>query len=141
MTFPAKDEAALAGAAPENSFAGINRPVELTHGASTTQPTPLPSRGFVVAMTSIARDAAADAMLHAKTADEIARAAWCYAVRAPLVCHLTGAGGRHVDYVPDVVTVYSRQSTGCVRLAREYVRSLASAADNAALVAAQGIGP
>lgn len=134
MSIPKKAEAALAGAAPGNSIAGINRPLQDTPAPAPAQQSPLPSRAFVTSMAEQARDAAADAMLRATTQDEIQRAAWRYAVCAALVNRLNGCCN-HVAYVAPVIDTYSRQSAGRVRLARTYVAQLAKVADETAQLA------
>jgi hypothetical protein len=129
-------EATLAGVAPVEA-AGVE--TQRDHGTTagrTSQPAVIPPFWMIGAC----RDAATDAILRATTLDDVAKAAWRYAVCTAMACKLTEASGRHPDYVPTVINTYSRQSPGRVRLAREYVRSMVAAADEAARIAiAQGV--
>lgn len=134
MSAPEKTEAALAGAASGNSFAGINRPPQDTAAHPVAQQSPLPSRTFVASMAAQARDAAADAMLRAKTLDEIQRAAWRFAVCTALANRLNGCPN-HIVYVAPIVNKYARLSAGRIRLARMYVKRMAQAADETARLA------
>ncbi len=122
------------GAGSEDSIANIIRPTQNTPTSEATQQPPL-SRAFVIGMARSACRAAEDAMLRAASPDQVAEAAWRWAVCNALACRLSDASGLHSLYTPGIVSRYARHSAGRVRLAREYAGRLADAADEAARVA------